>query len=149
MSKINWSRFMLAGLVAAILAFFSDGLMHEKILEPDWQALYARLGATSPAHTSTSLLYFAIFELGRGFVTMFLYVMMRDRFGRGAKTAALAGVVGWLLFSVATPAQFIPLGFYSNELLIKAGVIQLVAAVISTIAGAAIYKDEGSLGAAV
>jgi hypothetical protein len=74
--------------------------------------------------------------------------MMRSRFGPGAKTAALAGVVAWLAFSLTGPAQFIPLGFFSNALWVKVGAFQLVTSIIATIVGASIYKEELSLATA-
>jgi hypothetical protein len=143
MARINWGRFFVGGLLASIIGFVSDGFMHERVLGTDWQAVYARLGATPPSeHTSTSLLYFAIFEAGRGFISLFLYVLMRSHFKPGPNTAALAGFIAWLAFSVTAPAQFIPLGFFSNSLWLKAGAIQLVTSLIATIAGAALYKDQ-------
>jgi hypothetical protein len=50
---------------------------------------------------------------------MFLYVLMRAHCKPGPKTAALAGVAAWIAFSVTGPAQFMPLGFYSNALWLK------------------------------
>jgi len=57
-------------------------------------------------------------------------------------------VVAWLAFSLTGPAQFIPLGFFSNALWIKVGVFQLVTSIIAAIVGASIYKEELSLAAA-
>jgi len=75
---------------------------------------------------------------------MFLYVMMRPHFRPGPKTAALAGVVAWIAFSVTGPPQFIPLGFFSNALWIKVAAFQLVTSILAVIAGAAVYKDANS-----
>jgi len=72
---------------------------------------------------------------------MMFYVLMRAFFGAGPKTAVLAGIVGWIAFSLTAPAQFIPLGFFSNALWLKVGVIHLVISIVATIAGAALYKD--------
>jgi hypothetical protein len=149
MPKINVTRFILGSFVAAILLFVSDGIFHERVVGLDWQAVYSRLGISPAEHTGAGVLYFAVFELGRGFVSMFLYVMMRGHFGRGPKTAALAGVIAWLAFSVTTPAQFIPLGFFSNALWIKVGIFQLITSIITTIIGASLYKDELSAAPAV
>ena len=142
MPQINWVRLIIGALVAAIILFVTDGLMHEGWLEPDWLAVYNNLRATRPEETPVSMLYFAIFELGRGFIALLLYVLMRDRFRPGPKTAVLAGVITWVAFSLTGPAQFIPLGFFSNALWMKMGIAHLVTTVIATIAGAAIYKSE-------
>lgn len=141
MSKINWGRLLAGGVVAAIIAFVTDGVLHERLLDADWQVLHDNLGAAAHEHGSIGVAYFAVFELGRGLLSMFLYVMMRSHFGRGPKTAALAGAVAWFAFSVTGPAQFIPLGFFSNALWIKAGAFQLVASIVAAVTGAALYRD--------
>ncbi len=128
-------------MIAAIILFVTDGLMHEMILKPDWHATYAELRATEPPPHGLAMLYFAIFELGRGIVSVLIYVLMRPFFGGGPKTAVLAAIVGWIAFSVAGPSQYIPLGFISVPLWLKAAGIQLVATTIGVLAGAAIYKD--------
>jgi len=143
MSPINWIRLVIGGLIASIIAFVSDGFFHERIVKADWMVVYHALGVTEVRHDAMGLVYFAVFELGRGFLSMIVYVLMRPCCKPGAKTAAVAGIVAWLAFSVAGPAQFIPLGFFSNALWIKVGAFQLVTSIIAAIAGAAIYKDAG------
>jgi len=142
--KINWTRLIVGGLIAAIICFASDGFMHEQLLGRDWEAVYSNLGITEPPHNTSALLYFAIFELGRGFVSMLFYATMRTPFGPGPKTAVLAGIAAWVAFSLTGPAQFIPLGFFSNPLWLKVAALQLVTSIIATIAGAALYKDSAS-----
>ncbi len=141
MEKINWGRLILGSLVAAIIMFVTDGFMHEALLKADWTAVYEGLRAVQPQPHSTSMVYFAVFELGRGFIAMMFYVTMRTLFGAGPKTAVLAGVVAWIGFSLAGPAQFIPLGFFSNALWLKAGAMHFITTILATIAGAALYKD--------
>ena len=144
MARINWGRLFLGSLIAAIIMFVTDGLIHETIFKDDWNALYTALRATRPEGHGSNMVYFAIFELGRGFTAMMFYVTMRAFFGAGPKTAVLAGIVGWIAFSLTGPAQFIPLGFFSNALWLKVGVIHLIVSIIATIAGAALYKDAAT-----
>jgi hypothetical protein len=139
--KINWARFMVGVLVVTLICFFSDGLLHESILGTDWNMVYQRLGANEPEPHGLGLAYFLFFEIGRGILAMTLYVLMRGPCGVGPKTAAWAGFVVWLAFSVTGPAQFIPLGFFSNALWIKTAAYQLVTSIVATLAGAALYKD--------
>jgi hypothetical protein len=141
MAQINWGRLFLGSLIAAIIMFVTDGFLHESIAEGDWNAVYNGLRATRPVEHGTNMIYFAIFELGRGFTAIMFYVLMRAFFGAGPKTAVLAGIVGWIAFSLTGPTQFIPLGFFSNALWIKVGAIHLVTSIVATIAGAALYKD--------
>ena len=142
MTKINWGRLIVGTLIAAIIMFVSDGFIHETIAKADWQAVYAGLRAVEPEAHGTSMVYFAIFEIGRAFTAMMFYVMMRSFFGAGPKTAVLAGVIGWVAFSLTGPVQFIPLGFFSNMLWVKVGAVQLLVSIIATVAGAALYKDS-------
>lgn len=140
MPKINWVRVIVGGLLAAVICFFSDGLLHEKLLGADWKAVYDSLGVARPEPHSLGLAYFMAFDLGRGLLSIFLYAMMRTYCGPGPKTAAYAGVVAWLAFSITGPAEFIPLGFFSNALWVKAGGVQLITSIVAAIAGAAVYK---------
>jgi hypothetical protein len=142
MPRLNWSRLLISILVAAVIMFLSDGFLHERLVPSDWSALYANLGVNEPHHEGAAIVYFVIFEVGRAFTAMFLYALMRSFFGAGPKTAVLAGIVGWIAFSVTGPAQFIPLGFYSHALWLKVGAFQLVTSIIATIAGAALYRER-------
>lgn len=146
MSGINWSRLIIGGLIAAVICFLTDGFFHESVVSADWKAVYENLGAREPRETAASMAYFAIFELGRGLISLFIYALMRQPFKPGPKTAALAGVVAWLAFSLTGPAQFIPLEFYSNALWGKVAAFQLITSIVATIAGAALYKDRASAG---
>jgi hypothetical protein len=141
MPSINWTRLIVGGLVAAIIMFVTDGFFHEKVVNADWQAVYAGLKAATPEPHGTGLAYFAIFELGRGMISLLLYATMRAYFGAGPKTAVLAGIAGWIVFSLTGPVQFIPLGFFSTTLWLKVGAFHLLTSIIATLAGAAIYKD--------
>jgi hypothetical protein len=141
MPKINWTRLIVAGLVASIIMFITDGFFHEKIVKTDWQAVFEALKATTPPPHGASMAYFALFELGRGMITLLLYVTLRPFFGAGPKTAVLAAIAGWIAFSVTTPAQFIPLGLISNVLWLKMCAFHLVTSIVATLAGAALYKE--------
>lgn len=142
--SINWGRFFIGGVIASIICFVSDGVLHEKIVKADWMAVYANLGASLPLENTMSMAYFAAFELGRGFIMMLLYVLMRPTCRPGPKTAAWAGLIAWIAFSLTGPAQFIPLQFFSNALWVKVGAFQLVTSIVAALAGAVLYKDSGT-----
>lgn len=144
MARINWGRVAAGGAMAAIICFLTDGFLHEQILGADWKAIYDNLRTSPPDHGSAGLAYFAIFDAGRGLLSIFLYAMMRSPFGPGPRTAAMAGVAAWIAFSIAGPAQFIPLGFYSNALWVKVAAFQLVTSILGAIAGAALYRDAAT-----
>jgi hypothetical protein len=139
--NINWARFAVGALVIAIICFLTDGFMHERLLASEWESVFRNLGASPPPHQPSSLIYFAILEIGRGVLSMLLYVTMRTHLGAGPKTAVLADIAAWFAFSITGPAQFIPLGFFSNSLWLKTSAIQLVTSIVATLAGAALYKE--------
>jgi hypothetical protein len=143
MAQINWGRLLVGSLIAAIIMFVTDGLIHEMLAKADWHALYEALGAREPEPHGANMVYFAIFELGRGFTALMFYVLMRPFFGAGPKTAVTAGVVGWIAFSLTGPVQFIPLGFFSTALWLKVGALHFIVSIVATIAGAALYKTPG------
>lgn len=148
MARINWGRLILGGLVAAIIMFFTDGFIHERVVQADWKAVYAGLNAVEPVAHGSNMIYFALFELGRGFISILLYVTMRAYFGAGPKTAVIAAVAGWIAFSVTGPAQFIPLGFFSQALWLKVGALHLATSIVATLIGAVLYKDTADPAAA-
>src|SRR5215203_2257014 len=148
MPRINWGRLILGALIAAIIMFVTDGFIHEKVVDGDWRAVYAGLGASEPDAHAGSMIYFALFELGRGFIAMLFYATMRAYFGAGPKTAVIAGIAGWIAFSLAGPAQFIPLGFFSHALWLKVGALHLATSIVATILGALVYKDVAARAAA-
>ena len=141
MAKINWGRLIVGVLVAAVIMFLTDGFIHERLVNAEWRAVYDGLRAAEPEEHGTSMVYFAVFELGRAFIAMLFYATMRTHFGAGPKTAVIAGVASWIAFSVTGPAEFIPLGFFSTALWLKVGALHLITSILATIAGAALYKD--------
>lgn len=144
MSNVNWGRFILGALIVAVICFVSDGFLHQRVVHEQWQAVYAALGATPPGHAGFMMIWFIVFEAGRGFLAMYTYVLLRPRLGPGVKTATWAGVVTWVAFSLTGPAQFIPLGFYSEALWIYVGIYQLVFTIIAAIMGAAPYSEKAA-----
>ncbi len=144
MSDVNWWRLTVGALIVAAICFVSDGFLHQRLITEQWEALIAALGVSMKEHAGWSMIYFVLFELGRGFLTLFIYVLLRPRLDPGVRTAAWAGLVAWVAYSFTGPVQFIPLGFYSEELWVSAGAYQLVASIIAAIAGAAVYKEAQS-----
>ena len=144
MSDVNWGKFILGALIVAAICFVSDGFLHQRLVTEQWHAVRDALGARTPDHSGFAMIWFIVFEAGRGFLAMYVYVLLRPRLGPGVKTAIWAGVVTWVAFSLAAPAQFIPLGFYSAMLWFSVAVYQLVFTIIAAIVGAAPYSENST-----
>jgi hypothetical protein len=142
MTNINWIRLLLGGLIASVILFLSDGFLHEQVFKQYWEYLYQGLGAQPPQSPhALAMVYFFIFELGRGLGAIFIYVLMRPFHGPGAKTAIFAAIAAWLAFSVTAPAEFIPLGFYGRRLWVMVAGAQLITSIVTNIIAAWIYRD--------
>jgi hypothetical protein len=145
MTKINFGRLFVGGLVASVLLFLSDGFLHEQVFKQYWEYVYQGLGTKPPESPhALALVYFFIFELGRGFLAILLYVLMRPFYGAGPKTAVFAAIAAWLAFSVTAPAEFIPLGFYSRRLWVMVAAAQLVTSIVTNLLAAWIYRDPAT-----
>jgi hypothetical protein len=141
-NNVHWGKFVLGALIATAICFISDAFLHQQVVQQQWLDVYAALGARAPEHAGWAMIWFVVFEAGRGFLTMYTYVLLRPRLGPGAKTATWAGVVAWVAFSLTGPAQFIPLGFFSESLWFTVAIYQLVFSIVAAIAGAAPYGEK-------
>ncbi len=144
MARINFGRLFIGGLIATVLLFVTDGFLHENIVKQYWEFLYQGLRATPPEGHATSMVYFFLFEMGRGFGAIFLYALMRPFHGPGPKTAIFAAIAAWLAFSVTAPAEFIPLGFYGRRMWLIIAGYQLVTSIITNLLAAWIYRDPAT-----
>jgi hypothetical protein len=145
MTTINFGRLFVGGLIATILLFITDGVLHEHIVHDYWTYLYQGLNATPPQEShGAALLYFFIFEIGRGFTAMLMYVLMRPFTGAGPKTAVFAAIAAWFALSVTCPAQFIPLGFYGRRLWAIVAGYQLVTSIVANLIAAWFYRDPAT-----
>ena len=145
MTQINFGRLFIGGLIASILLFLSDGFLHEQVFKQYWEYLYQGLGAKPPESShAMAMVYFFIFELGRGFGAIFIYALMRPFHGPGPKTAVFAAIAAWLAFSVTGPAEFIPLGFYGRRLWVMVAAAQLVTSIVANLIAAWIYRDPAT-----
>ena len=145
MTKLNFGRLIIGGLIATVILFITDGVLHEHVFRSYWEYVYQGLGAhQSEMSHGMAVLYFLVFELGRGFLAIFIYVLMRPFHGAGPMTAVFAAIVAWLAFSVCGPAQFIPLGFYSRRLWVMVAGAQLVTSIVGNLIAAWLYRDPAT-----
>ena len=50
MRRVNWGRLAVGGLLASVIAFVMDGILHEFLIRHHWQALVERLQTTPQEH---------------------------------------------------------------------------------------------------
>ena len=89
---MNTARILAGGAVAGLIMNVSEAALHAVSLGPDSEQLYKTLNVPLPSPAANvPVLIGATFRLG--FVAIWLYAAIRPRFGPGARTAVIAGVM--------------------------------------------------------
>ncbi|MFQ5652668.1 MAG: hypothetical protein ACE5IY_22270 [bacterium] len=74
-----------------------------------------------------------------------LYAAIRPRFGAGPRTAIISGVACWVLLELLGFAgSSISTGMYPGRMVLTAIIGSLVYFPVAAVAGAWLYKEEGS-----
>lgn len=139
MNNINFGRVILGGLVAGLILNIGEFLLNEVVFAQQMREFFERLRITAPAGTFIATAVGITFLLG--IVIVWLYAMIRPRFGPGPKTAIIAAFVAWFcvyfycgilnaaLFSL--PATYVLMGM----------VWGIVEYSIAAVAGAWLYRE--------
>ena len=135
-SKINWSRVVLCGLVAGISWIVLGGIA-TALLAGDFAALpNNRLGAPTPGF----ILFNIMIDLVEGISILWLYAAIRPRYGPGAKTAIVAALAWWFIVSLGD-ATWCSFGFFPARTVVPLMIGTLPAIILATLAGARFYRE--------
>ena len=139
MPGINVRRVVLGGLVAGLVANVFDFVITSFLMATEFTSMLARLNV-SEAATRSWIALFAAADFIWGVLLVFTYAAIRPRFGPGPKTAVVSGVILWLAFAIA---MFIlmAIGLHTPQSYLKSSALYLVSAVVSSLVGAALYKE--------
>jgi hypothetical protein len=141
MGQINWTRVLIGGVIAAVILFVAGFIIHGLILEPKWQAWHASGHMPLALSQGAMTLIWIIVSLINGLTGVWIYVSIRPRYGAGAKTALIAGLMLWLVGGlVASLAQY-ALGITPRSVVVVAALGSLVADLIAIVAAAYFYKE--------
>src|ERR1700684_3104387 len=95
MSKINWSRVLLCGLLTGIV-WVILGAIVTALFDRDFAALpNNHLGSPTPGF----LLFNVLLDLLEGISILWLYAAIRPLYGSGAKAAIVAAFAWWFIVS--------------------------------------------------
>ncbi len=144
MRRINWQRVFLGGLLAGFVANLLQFTVNRVYLFRAWDTAAGtlRLPITGRSEHRFPL---AIMTFLGSMLAVWLYAIIRARFGSGPKTAALAGGVFWLmswlfpvvLWSLSGPFPTLPSWLLATHLTTYLGI-----AVVATMVGAWQYKED-------
>jgi hypothetical protein len=141
MGKINLKRMILGGLLAGVVINLVEFIAHGMILKHAWAISMAALGLT-PGISTTSRVVFIAWGFLVGLVAVWLYAGLRPRYGAGPKTALRAGLAFWVLAYLTPAFGQAALKLFPSSLMLAASAVGLVAAVLATLAGAWLYREE-------
>ena len=139
MNYINFGRVILGGLITGLILNIGEFLLNEVVFVKQMEAMFSRLNVPRPGASFIATAVGITFLLG--IVIVWIYAMIRPRFGPGPKTAIIAAFVAWFcvyfycgilnatLFSL--PASYLLMGMVW-------GIIEYI---LAALAGAWLYKE--------
>ena len=139
MSKINYGRVILGGLLTGLVLNIGEYLLNEVVFKRQMEEMFARLRVPPPGGSFIAVAVAITFLLG--ILIVLVYAMIRPRYGPGVKTAMCAASVIWFCVyfycGILNAALFgLTLGF-----VIIGMVWGLVEYVLAAIAGAWLYRE--------
>jgi hypothetical protein len=141
MGKMNVPRIILGGVVAGILCFIGDGVVHGVLLRERWVQVMANLGRRAVEEQPVHMVYYAVYDLAKALIGVWLYAAIRPRFGPGSRTAFIAAVVTWALVIPIALLGLIPSGFFGRRFALLWSVDGLLVMVIAIMVGAWLYRE--------
>jgi hypothetical protein len=144
MGKMNVPRIVLGGVVAGILCFIGDGVVHGVLLKDRWAQVMANLGRTGVQEQPAHMVYYAVYDLAKALIGVWLYAAIRPRFGPGPRTAVIAAVVTWALVIPIALLGLIPSAFFGRRFALLWSIDGLVVMVIAIVIGVWLYREDAA-----
>ncbi len=131
---MNIQRIIIGGVVAGIICFVGDGIVHGILLTSMWQQIAATLNLPKG---DGSMVWFSLYDLVKGVASVLVYALIRPRLGPGPRTAAIAGLITWGLC-----IGLLPIHFFGRKFALLWSIYGLFPVVIGAVAGSALYREE-------
>lgn len=141
---MNIQRIVIGGVVAAIICFIGDGIVHGVLLTSMWQQI---AGTLKLPQGDGGMLWFSLYDLVKGVAAVVLYALIRPRLGPGPRTAVMAGLITWGLCIPLPLAGLLPIHFFGRKFALLWSIYGLFPIVIGAVAGAALYREEAAAAA--
>jgi len=138
MGKINVQRVIVGGLVAGLVLNLFDFLMYGVVLRAEMEAALLAIGKSMDTQP---LWLFIGLDFLWGMWIVWLYAMIRPRFGPGPRTAIYAGLFVWVGLGVLHAIGEAPMGVISPRVWVIVGAVYLVAGPLAALAGAKLYQE--------
>lgn len=140
MSGINVGRWLIGGIVAAIVIWLIDGAA-STLYMADMQAALEAHGLKMELTAAVWASSIAV-SLVAGLILIFFYAAARPRFGPGPKTAVIVAVALWLGGYLLSLLGFQMLGLFPGRMLVLWGTVGLVEMILAALAGGWVYRES-------
>lgn len=140
MSKINWMRVLLGGLLAGLVFNVLEGILGALYLGREYGAALEALGHPMSQSAGTMVHYLALGFLF-GIAIVAIYAFIRPRFGPGPRTAVYAGLIAWFMSGVIDALAEAPMGLLPLRLHVVWMIAWLIELPLVALAGAWLYRE--------
>jgi hypothetical protein len=142
MSRINWGRVFLGGLLAGVVINVGEFLFHAVLFKDQMAEMMRALGKDPAAvMTGNAVVIWNILGFLAGIAAVWIYAAIRPRFGPGAKTAVTAGIAVWFIGRFLGTLGEMNMGLFPQRILMIGLIWAFVEIIIATIVGAWVYKE--------
>ncbi len=144
MGKIAWGRVFLGGLVAGVLWWVFEALVHGMLCGQDFMNAMTALGKTKEQMEAGRMHFMAlvtVWSLLGGILGVWLYAAIRPRFGPGPKTAMIAGIALWMAACLLPSLIYYAMALWPTKLTSIPLATSFFESIIATTVGASLYKE--------
>ena len=139
---INSGKVVSGGLLAGLVMNVFDMLWNYTLLADDMKEMIDRMHLDPALMTDFSkAIPWIVIDFVLGVLTVWTYAAMRPRFGAGAKTAILAGMVPFVGIT-AVLYGFTAMGVFTMGMFVKSSCLAIVSMALGSVAGAWAYKEN-------
>ena len=128
-------RTLIAGTLAGLVIVVGEAILNAWLLASQWELANAALGLRAPTPFVAAAALGKLFLLG--FVLVWLYLALREKYGRGVRTGAVSGLVIALLLWVWAMSGLLMAGYVTGTIALVTmvwGLIELpLAAVVAVL----------------
>lgn len=140
MGRINYGRVVLGGLVAGLIINAGEWLFHSMF----GAAMEQRMAAAGINIGPNAIMGFIVIGFIVGIIAVWLYAGVRPRFGPGVRTGVMVAVAVWAIGPAVGNAAMKAMDLTTVQQAMTGAVWSLVEYVVGIVAGAWLYREEGS-----
>ncbi len=138
MGRINWGRVIGGGLLAGLVGNLLE-VLHGFLMKAQYDEMMKSIHKDMAE--PKALVAHLVWSFVLGIAAIWLYAAIRPRYGPGPATALRAGVAVWIFAHATFAIGTVTLGLFPARFMVIVAVVALVERILSTLAGAAIYRE--------